>query len=81
MEKIAIQTRGMPRSFGDFKAVDGLDLEIKTGTIYGFLGPNGCGKSTSIRMLTGLLRPSEGDIEVLGHSLPSEAKQVRRRIG
>lgn len=71
----------MTRCFGEFKAVDSLDLDIETGKIYGFLGPNGCGKSTSIRMLTGLLRPTEGDIEVLGQKLPEEAEQVRRRIG
>lgn len=78
---IAINTQGMSRLFGDKKAVDNLTLSIKTGTIYGFLGPNGCGKSTSIRMLTGLLRPSEGTIEVLGYSLPDEAEKLRERIG
>lgn len=80
-KSIAIRTRGMTRKFGDFKAVDSLDLEIEAGKIYGFLGPNGCGKSTSIRMLTGLLRPTEGEIEVLGQRLPEATEEVRRRIG
>lgn len=78
---IAIRTRHMSRFFGDLKAVDSVDLDIAKGSIYGFLGPNGCGKSTSIRMLTGLLTPSEGDIEVLGHPLPAEAGLLRRHIG
>lgn len=78
---VAIRTHHMTRCFGELRAVDDLDLEISQGSIFGFLGPNGCGKSTSIRMLTGLLTPSEGDIEVLGCSLPAEAGKLRRRIG
>lgn len=57
----AIKTHGMTRAFGGVNAVENLDLAIPKGTIYGFLGPNGCGKSTSIRMLTGLLSPTSGD--------------------
>ncbi|BFL83210.1 hypothetical protein LFREDSHE_16600 [Shewanella baltica] len=56
----AIETQGMTRAFGGVNAVENLDLAIPKGTIYGFLGPNGCGKSTSIRMLTGLLSPTLG---------------------
>ncbi|WP_430462356.1 ATP-binding cassette domain-containing protein [Thalassolituus sp. LLYu03] len=78
---LAIETHGMTRRFGDGTAVDQLDLSIPRGAIYGFLGPNGCGKSTSIRMLTGLLLPSEGDIRVLGHSLPHDAERLRPKIG
>lgn len=81
MSELAIETRGMSRSFGDLKAVDSLSLAIPRGTIYGFLGPNGCGKSTSIRMLTGLLRPTSGEIRVLGESLPGAEEPLRRRIG
>ena len=77
----AICTRGMSRDFGDLRAVASLDLDITAGTIYGFLGPNGCGKSTSIRMLTGLLRPSEGEISVLGRAMPQQAEDLRHRIG
>lgn len=77
----AIQTQGMTRRFGDFLAVDHLDLCIPRKTIYGFLGPNGCGKSTSMRLITGLLTPSEGSIEVLGMKMPEQAEHLRRRLG
>ncbi|MGL4832791.1 MAG: ABC transporter ATP-binding protein, partial [Shewanella sp.] len=78
---LAIETQGMTRSFAGVNAVEELDLAIAKGTIYGFLGPNGCGKSTSIRMLTGLLRPSAGHIRVLGETLPGAEEKLRRRIG
>lgn len=81
MSENAIITRGMTRHFGSVKAVNDLDLTIKKGSIYGFLGPNGCGKSTSIRMLTGLLGPTSGEITVLGETLPAGAEALRRRIG
>ncbi|MBU2710117.1 ABC transporter ATP-binding protein [Zooshikella harenae] len=79
--ELAIETQGMTRTFGSLKAVNEVDLAIPRGTIYGFLGPNGCGKSTSIRMLTGLLRPSHGDIKVLGKTLPGAEEALRLRIG
>ncbi|WP_348733335.1 ABC transporter ATP-binding protein [Rheinheimera texasensis] len=78
---LAIDVQGMSRRFGDYLAVNQLDLQIPTGCIYGFLGPNGCGKSTSIRMLTGLLTPSSGSIQVLGLELPRQADVLRQRIG
>jgi ABC-2 type transport system ATP-binding protein len=77
----AIETRGMTRRFGDFVAVDHLDLCIPPKSIYGFLGPNGCGKSTSMRLITGLLTPSEGSIRVLGMDIPAQAESLRRRLG
>ncbi|WP_277289708.1 ABC transporter ATP-binding protein [Thalassolituus oleivorans] len=77
----AIETHGMTRKFGDLTAVNNLDLAIPSGSIYGFLGPNGCGKSTAIRMLTGLLIPTSGDINVLGNVLPQQAEALRMRIG
>ncbi|MCT7947628.1 ABC transporter ATP-binding protein [Shewanella septentrionalis] len=77
----AIETQGMTRAFGGVNAVENLDLAIPKGTIYGFLGPNGCGKSTSIRMLTGLLSPTAGEIRVLGETLPGAEEKLRRRIG
>ncbi len=77
----AIRTRGLTRVFGDYTAVNALDLNVPSGTIYGFLGPNGCGKSTSIRMLTGLLLPTRGEVEVLGHSIPKEAEALRQKVG
>lgn len=81
MSELAIETHNMSRHFGDLKAVDQLSLSIPSGCIYGFLGPNGCGKSTSIRMLTGLLSPTDGNIKVLGESLPKGADRLRQRIG
>ncbi|TDG15458.1 ABC transporter ATP-binding protein [Seongchinamella unica] len=81
MTELAIETRGLSKQFGDLTAVSGLDLEIPRGEIYGFLGPNGSGKTTAIRMLCGLLTPSAGDISVLGLEIPRDAEQLRRRIG
>jgi len=77
----AIIASGLTRRFGRLTAVDGVDLEIPRAGIYGFLGPNGSGKSTTIRMLCGLLEPSAGTVEVLGHRMPDDAEQLRRRLG
>jgi ABC-2 type transport system ATP-binding protein len=76
-----IVARGLTKRFGDFTAVDHLDLSVRRAEVYGFLGPNGCGKSTTIRMLCGLLTASEGSVSVLGQELPREAEAVKRRIG
>lgn len=80
---LAIESRGLSRTFGDFRAVDAIDLRVERGTFYGFLGPNGAGKSTSIKMLTGLLAPSGGSIHVLGHDMlvPAEALEAKKHIG
>jgi ABC-2 type transport system ATP-binding protein len=80
-DAIAISTRGLTRRFGELTAVDRVDLSIPRARIYGFLGPNGSGKTTTIRMLCGLLRPSDGDVEVLGYQIPREAERLRREIG
>lgn len=80
-DDIAIRARGLSKTFGSLKAVDGVDLTVSTRQIYGFLGPNGSGKSTSIRMLCGLLTPTAGDIEVLGLQIPAQAEVLRQRIG
>jgi len=79
----AIETHGLTRCFGDLRAVDGLDLEVRTGCFYGFLGPNGAGKSTTIKMLTGLLAPTSGTMRVLDQDLSDyhAAIEIRRRIG
>ncbi|MGI9400365.1 MAG: ABC transporter ATP-binding protein [Rhizobiaceae bacterium] len=78
---IAVDAKGITKKFGDFTAVNNLDLSIEEGTIYGFLGPNGCGKTTTMRLLTGLLTPTDGSIEVLGLTLPKHAEELRFRIG
>ncbi|WP_027252694.1 ABC transporter ATP-binding protein [Photobacterium halotolerans] len=81
MSELAIKATGLTRRFGDFTAVNKLNLQVPRGHIYGFLGPNGCGKSTTLRMLTGLLSPSEGEIEVLGLRIPEQAEALRMKIG
>ncbi len=81
MTEAVVTARGLTRRFGDKIAVNGLDLTIPSGTIYGFLGPNGSGKTTAMRMLTGLLTPSEGEVEVLGTRLPGKSEPLKRKIG
>ena len=81
MTESVIQVSGLCRQFGDVKAIQSLDLNVEKGRIYGFLGPNGSGKTTAIRMLTGLLKPSSGHIRVLDYSLPQQAQQLRLHIG
>lgn len=81
MNEMAIITHAMGRDFNGKAAVQNLNLNIPAGKIYGFLGPNGCGKSTTIRMLTGLLTPSSGQIQVLGYELPRQAEELRLRMG
>jgi ABC-2 type transport system ATP-binding protein len=78
---IAIRTRGLTRRFGDRVAVDRLDLAVRRGEIFGCLGPNGSGKSTLMRMLLGLLEPSEGEAVVLGHTMPRHAERLRPSVG
>jgi ABC-2 type transport system ATP-binding protein len=77
----AIVAQGLTRRFGKLTAVEAVDLTIPRAGIYGFLGPNGSGKSTTIRMLCGLLAPSAGSVDVLGHRMPRDAEQLRRRVG
>ena len=81
VQDLAISARGLTKMFGDLSAVTDLNLSVPKGQIYGFLGPNGCGKSTTIRMLTGLLTPTAGKISVLGMSIPKQAEALRLRIG
>jgi ABC-2 type transport system ATP-binding protein len=78
---LAVQTTGLTRDFGSFRAVDGIDLAVPAGSFYGFLGPNGAGKSTTIKCLTGLLRPTAGTISILGIDPLIDPVSVKRRIG
>jgi lipooligosaccharide transport system ATP-binding protein len=77
----AIEMKGVRKSFGEIQAVDGLDLDVPAGICLGLLGPNGAGKSTSMRLLTGQAIADEGEINVLGHELPAEAKVARGQMG
>ncbi|MGO1975010.1 MAG: ATP-binding cassette domain-containing protein [Propionibacteriaceae bacterium] len=76
----AIETSGLVKTFGDNRAVDGIDLAIPAGGIFALLGPNGAGKTTMIRILATLLRPSGGEARVLGHDVKSHPAQIRARI-
>jgi ABC-2 type transport system ATP-binding protein len=76
----AVEAVGLTRSFGDTKALDGIDLQIPTGTVYGLLGPNGAGKTTTVRVLATLLRPDGGKARVFGHDVVAEADAVRARV-
>jgi daunorubicin resistance ABC transporter ATP-binding subunit len=77
----AIRAEGVRHSFGDVVALDGLDLAVEAGTVFGLLGPNGAGKTTLVRVLSTLLRPTAGRARVLGHDVVTEPLAVRRRIG
>src|SRR5688500_18796076 len=77
---LAIEATGLVKTFGDTRAVDGVDLSVRRGSVYGVLGPNGAGKTTTIRMLATLLRPDAGTARVLGHDIVSAADAVRRLV-
>src|ERR671925_84336 len=76
----AIETAGLVKTFGETRAVDGVDLAVPTGTVYGVLGPNGAGKTTTVKMLATLLRPDGGEAHVFGHDVVREADEVRGRV-
>jgi lipooligosaccharide transport system ATP-binding protein len=77
----AIELRGVVKRFGDITAVDHLDLDVPAGICLGLLGPNGAGKSTTMRLLTGQAIADEGELRVVGHELPAEAKEARAKMG
>jgi ABC-2 type transport system ATP-binding protein len=76
-----ITTRGLTKRFGRVQAVDGLDLDVRKGDVYGFLGANGSGKTTTVRMLLGLVLATSGEITILGEPMPSSAKRVLPQVG
>ncbi|HET7397413.1 MAG TPA: ATP-binding cassette domain-containing protein [Intrasporangium sp.] len=79
--ELAISTSGLTKRFGSQLAVDAIDLEVPPGSVYGFLGPNGSGKTTTIRMLLGLVGPSAGGCTVLGRPMPASTGDVLPRVG
>jgi ABC-2 type transport system ATP-binding protein len=76
-----ITTRGLVKRFGRVHAVDGIDLDVRTGDIYGFLGANGSGKTTTVRILLGLVLPTSGEVELLGERMPRAGRRVLPRVG
>jgi ABC-2 type transport system ATP-binding protein len=78
---IAIDVRGLSKSFGGREVVHDLSMQVKRGSIYGFLGPNGSGKTTTIRMLCGLLTPDSGDGTCLGYDIRRDADKIKRQVG
>ena len=80
MAETVIQTEGLVKTFGHTRALDGLDLTVRTGEVHGFLGPNGAGKTTTIRILLGLLRPTAGTATLLGGDPWHDATRLHRRL-
>lgn len=76
-----IATRGLVKRFGRLRAVDGIDLDVREGDVYGFLGANGSGKTTTVRMLLGLVLPTSGEVELLGGRMPRAGRRVLPRVG
>jgi ABC-type multidrug transport system ATPase subunit len=78
---LAVATAGLTKRFGEQTAVDAVDMSVPEGAVYGFLGPNGSGKTTTIRMLLGLIRPTDGHVEVLGSPIPDRTSRILPRVG
>ena len=79
--QLAIETVGLVKAFGDQKAVSEVSLNVPSGSVFGFLGPNGSGKTTTIRMLLGLAEATAGQINILGHSIPKQVAQALPKVG
>src|SRR6476646_9437700 len=80
-DDLAIDVRGMTKRFGNRTVVDHIDLEVRRGEVFGFLGPNGSGKTTFIRMLCGLLRPDDGSGTCLGYNVITQSEAIKRHVG
>ena len=80
-QDFAIYTAGLTKSFGSHNAVDSIDLRVPKGSIFGFLGPNGSGKTTTIRMLMALANISAGQVQMLGYSIPKEMGKALPKVG
>jgi ABC-2 type transport system ATP-binding protein len=78
---VVISTRGLVKQYGRLRAVDGIDLDVQAGDVYGFLGANGSGKTTTVRMLLGLVLPTSGEIDLLGERMPRAGRRVLPRVG
>ena len=78
---LAIEVKDLCKSFGAFRAVDHLSLDVRQGEIFGLLGPNGSGKTTTINMISGLSTPTSGEVRVLGYDVRHKARQVRQILG
>jgi ABC-2 type transport system ATP-binding protein len=76
-----IRVESLVKTFGSFRAVDGVSLDVRPGEIHGFLGPNGAGKTTTIRMIAGLLKPTSGRVSIDGHDLATEPEKAKRSLG
>jgi len=81
IEDVAVRVAGLTKRFGDFTAVDDLSFEVARGEVFGFLGPNGSGKTTTIRMLTGTIAPTAGEIEVLSTDVARHPDRIKGRLG
>src|SRR5881396_1285940 len=77
----AVEARELTKMYGDLVAVDRLSLEVQTGEVFAFLGPNGSGKTTTIRMLCGIITPTSGTGSVLGYDIARESEAIKARIG
>lgn len=80
-DPIVIKTDALTRTFGDTRAVDGLTLEIRRGELFGLVGPDGAGKTTTMRLLTAIMEPTSGEAWVAGHSVLGEGERIKERIG
>ncbi len=81
MSDVAVSVKGLTKIYGHKTVVDAIDMEVPAGSIYGFLGPNGSGKTTTIRMMCGLLTPDAGEGHTLGYDIQKQAREIKERVG